>query len=437
MEVGYYRIMLGKGSKYAKECLDGGFIGTDFGLNIDLTTRLPDNWSEFNKEFVPIYLELYPEKPRTAAGLACGAIHTVSKGMLEGDIVLSPDGTGQYLVGEIVGSYSYLGGGILPHRREVRWYKQSILRSDMSEKLRNSTGSIGTVSNITKYTEELEQLIKSKNTAKLVTSSDLQLIQLFHNINSVLPENQELLTISPKTPVIEAFNLMNKYGYSQLPVIIGQATLGFFSWESFAKRAVNIKDTNKLSLKDRTVEEFIETPKYVRLQSEFVDAFDDLDSYGAVFVGDDERVHGILTPMDLLRYLNNVVSPFVLIAEIEGAVRSLIHSCVDEDELVMCCKESLKSKYKEDNIPATIEDMSFNDYAQIVGYTKTWNLFKPAFGGTVDTTRQTLTELGKLRNIIFHFRRDLTIEEIKKLSDDRNWVLRRIKIVIAQANHKI
>lgn len=50
----YYRIMLGRGSVYARECHEGGFIGADFGIEQDLTNDLPEEWREFNKRFIPV-----------------------------------------------------------------------------------------------------------------------------------------------------------------------------------------------------------------------------------------------------------------------------------------------------------------------------------------------------------------------------------------------
>ncbi len=70
----YFRVMLGKGSKYAAECFSGNFIGTDFGIAQDLTNKLSEEWREFNKEFIPIYLSAHPGKTKIAAGLACGAL---------------------------------------------------------------------------------------------------------------------------------------------------------------------------------------------------------------------------------------------------------------------------------------------------------------------------------------------------------------------------
>ena len=166
----YFRVMLGQKSARAEECFAGKFIGTDFGIRQDLTNKLPDEWREFNQEFIPVFLATHPEKTRIGAGLACGALWTVSKGIQKGDVVLCPDGTGKYRVGEVSGSYFYEPGGILPHRRPVTWLNVTIDRAAMSEALRNSTGSIGTASNITKHADEIEKLMGGVSVPKLIST---------------------------------------------------------------------------------------------------------------------------------------------------------------------------------------------------------------------------------------------------------------------------
>ena len=164
----YYRVMLGQKSVYAEECFAGNFIGTDFGINQDLTNKLPDKLQGFNKEFIPIYLVSHPEKTKIGAGLACGALWTVSKGIQTGDVVLCPDGTGKYCVGEVSGGYTYELGKILFHRRPVKWLNVAIDREDMSEGLQSSTGVPLTVvgpTAITNYRQEIEHLLG--NTAPL------------------------------------------------------------------------------------------------------------------------------------------------------------------------------------------------------------------------------------------------------------------------------
>jgi restriction system protein len=157
---GYYRVMLGQKSVYAKACFDGNFIGADFGITEDLTGKLPEEWRDFNAAYLPVYLKLHPEKTKIAAGLACGSLWVIGKGIQNGDLVLCPDGAGQYRVGEVTGPYAYVPGELLPHRRPVNWLPTMIDRSAMSEGLRNTTRSIGTVCRITRpeHVEELQKL---------------------------------------------------------------------------------------------------------------------------------------------------------------------------------------------------------------------------------------------------------------------------------------
>ena len=166
----YHRVMLGQKSVYAEECFAGNFIGTDFGIHEDLSQKLPEEWRAFNKAFIPVYLGINPEKTKIGAGLACGALWTVSKGIQKGDVVLCPDGSGKYRVGEVSGGYYYEAGKILEHRRPVVWLNVAIERAAMSEGLRNSTGSIGTVSNINAHREELEKFLGSAAAPKLIST---------------------------------------------------------------------------------------------------------------------------------------------------------------------------------------------------------------------------------------------------------------------------
>jgi restriction system protein len=155
----YCRVMLGKGSMYAQECFAGNFIGADFGIAQDLTDKLPEEWRAFNKEFIPVFLQKFPDKSKIAAGLACGALWSIAKWLQKGDIVLCPDGTGVYRIGEISGDYYYAPGQNLPHRRKVNWLQTTIAKSAMTEALQNSAGSIGTFSTLNNHSKEIEQFL--------------------------------------------------------------------------------------------------------------------------------------------------------------------------------------------------------------------------------------------------------------------------------------
>ncbi len=168
----YYRIMLGRKSAFAEEAYKGNFIAAGFIDDRDLTHHLPDNWRDFNKQFIPIFLEQNPDKTKIAAGLACGMLWTICKGVQVGDIALCPDGKGNYYAGEVTGDYEYHKGEEWQHRRPIRWYSRLISRTEFTEPLRNSTGAIGTVSNISKYADEIEKLISGSRPASIVATDD-------------------------------------------------------------------------------------------------------------------------------------------------------------------------------------------------------------------------------------------------------------------------
>jgi len=203
----YYRIMLGKGSVYSDDCKRDGFIGADFGIEQDLTGKLPDEWRVFNKEFIPVYLKKYPNKKKVAAGLACGFLWTISKGIKQGDMVLCPNGQGGYYVGEVISDYYYKPGEILPHRRKVSWYPNLINREDMSDSLRHSAGSIGTVSNISRYADELQRLLEGKVPTQLISNDETvenpAVFGLEKHLEEFLVANWDQLELAKKYQIFE------------------------------------------------------------------------------------------------------------------------------------------------------------------------------------------------------------------------------------------
>ena len=168
----YYRIMLGRKSIFAKECYEGKWIGAGWLKSSSLENELVENWRDFNKKFIPNYLSTYDGSSKVAAGLACGMLHTICKGIKIGDLVLCPDGEGNYFVGEVKSDYFFIQETELPHRRKVEWYEKKISRIEMSIELQRSTGSIGTVSKITKYAEEIENLIKGNRPSKIYSDDE-------------------------------------------------------------------------------------------------------------------------------------------------------------------------------------------------------------------------------------------------------------------------
>jgi restriction system protein len=188
----YNRIRAGKKSIYADECFRGGFIGLDYGISMDLTNNLPENWKDFNREFIPIWLKNNPGKTKIGAGLSCAFIWTLCKGLNEGDIVVTPYGKNDYRAGKISGPYTYSEGQNLPHRRPVEWLT-SFNRSAMSEELKRSAKSAGSCCDISIYAEEIESLMSGKSHSNLVgteiATEDVSAFAMERHLEDFLVQN--------------------------------------------------------------------------------------------------------------------------------------------------------------------------------------------------------------------------------------------------------
>ena len=173
MSRSYYRVRLGEGASHAAECFAGEFIGVHWGFTEDLTGQFGDDYRAFNARFRPIFLERNPGKSMVAAGLACGMLWTFGRQMSVGDIVMSPDTSGDFMLGEITSDYFCVPGGILPQRRRVKWLPGRAKRSEVSEELKKSTNGPGTVVVVDAYADEIERLIGNDTLPAVVATSEV------------------------------------------------------------------------------------------------------------------------------------------------------------------------------------------------------------------------------------------------------------------------
>jgi len=209
----YRRIMLGAHSKHADLMYEGRFVGAGYGFRESLENDLVDNWREFNKKHIPIWLNNNSGKSKVAAGLACGSLHTICKGMKIDDIVLCPDGHGNYYLGKVTSDYYFVGDERLKddeyysHRRKVEWFDKKIARSDMSDALKNSAGSANAVSNVTKYAEEIENHLSGQVINQIFSRDDSiedpSTFALENHLEDFLVKNWSNTILSEKYDIVE------------------------------------------------------------------------------------------------------------------------------------------------------------------------------------------------------------------------------------------
>jgi CBS domain-containing protein len=148
------------------------------------------------------------------------------------------------------------------------------------------------------------------------------LSSVFHRLSSVV-RDESLFTVPANMLASEALRLMKQKDFSQVPIREGGEIVGVFSYRSFAVHSVEFTDPETRSL-GLTVADFAEDLPFVRPSDPFDEVIEKLEHYDAVLLGTPENTVGIVTAMDILRYLYDATSPYVLVAEIELAVRALM-----------------------------------------------------------------------------------------------------------------
>jgi predicted transcriptional regulator len=238
--------------------------------------------------------------------------------------------------------------------------------------------------------------------------------ELFHRINRVIPEHQQLLVVPPSCPVRAAVELMCRHGYSQLPVVQNGEVLGVFSYRSFSKEAATttLDSLNRQGCApgDLPVDEFLEKFQFANVTEEMSRVFNAMDRDNGILVGAPDRLIGILAPMDFLTYLYQVAGPFVMVSEIELALRALIRCCLSESEIAFAAKRCLgASTANQREVPETLEEMTFENYRLLISHGETWPRFQDLFGGTRNRVSGKLKEVSAIRNDLF--KREITVRD--------------------------
>lgn len=155
----YYLIRIGEGSKYIEEARKANYAA--IGWNEI------ENLSKFKSlEELKLALEKkYPDHSPSQLGNIAGQLSRFGFELSNGDIVLSPKGSGEYYIGKI-GDYYHestpTGDCPYKHRRKIEWFDKLLLKEDMSTRLVNSINAIQTIFSIDKHANELDALVKGE-----------------------------------------------------------------------------------------------------------------------------------------------------------------------------------------------------------------------------------------------------------------------------------
>lgn len=248
----------------------------------------------------------------------------------------------------------------------------------------------------------------------------------FLKVGRLIPDEQEIVSIGPRTTVGDALELMRRHEFDQLPVIAGDEVVGVFTYRSLAKGLGGMRRQDDPL--NAQVDELTEDLEFVRSSDDVEKVLRFIDRDGAVLVGDETGLLAVATSADVTRFLWAQTHPFVLLQDIELAMRDLVRrACPDEEVLIEC----VLAAFRHEGVPRScvLEDLTLGELLRVVKYGPNYGLhFKKTFGSSSNYVSSTVDPVLEIRNKVFHFRGEVSVEELEALAAAHKWLHKRVII---------
>ncbi len=216
--------------------------------------------------------------------------------------------------------------------------------------------------------------------------------------------NVKLITVKPDTSLIEAVTLMLRHDYSQLPVMTNERDVkGVISWESIAPKLVLAKAESD------TVRAFMKPHREINSTDSIFAALPRIVEYSYVLVrATDQRISGIITTTDLSVQFKQLSEPFLLLAEIENHIRTLIDGRFTKEEL-----SNLVNPSENERAIESVADLTFGEYIRLFEEPNLWMKTKLQVDRKIFVKE--LDKIRVIRNDVMHFDPDGISEEDHEL----------------------
>lgn len=163
-----------------------------------------------------------------------------------------------------------------------------------------------------------------------------------------------VVSVPPTATFDETITVMKLNGYSQLAVLSGTHTLrGAVTWQSIAYTG---HASPNASFADAII-----PAREARYDQELVEVLPDLETWDFVFVRDEKNaVAGIVTTADVVGKYRELSTPFILIGELDQALRQLIsRTFILEEVTSLCDADGSRSV-------GSFDDLDMGDYQRVL-----------------------------------------------------------------------
>jgi len=286
-----------------------------------------------------------------------------------------------------------------------------------------------------------------------------------HPVENVIEGHGKPTTVRPSDPAQEALALMIEHDFSQLPVVDeGNKPLGMITNGSILRALSNFGT----KLEDLRVSNAIVKADMYRPEDDLFDVLDRLQETNAVLIVDgEERLVGIVTSYDSTEYFRRRAEDMMLVEDIETMVKDLIlvsfpdetgdvdqaalkaaigeatnsrrallsryENAVrhyaklrgDEDSQIdpQCLEDSFSHLAPSEKVRA-FEELALSEYTELLLHKSRWDLYRPFFDLARDALRTLLEGVRDTRNMLAHFRGEISSTQRDQLRFCADWLAR-------------
>ncbi len=249
---------------------------------------------------------------------------------------------------------------------------------------------------------------------------------MFETVEHVIPGEYDVVAIPSATRASEALQTMLEHRYSQIPVVDGDRLVGVFSLWSLA---THLHNSPEVAIGTLEVGDLVQSLPTVTVEDSLHSVLDLLYTHEALLVNSPQGLQAVTTAWDFLDYFYKIARPYVLLREVELALRELIRRCAPAHQLGAAIEAALAKKYEmlEKPLPSLLDEMTFDEVRAIIDNKTNWPLFEGILGRNRLLVSSKLKMLREIRNDVFHFRSEhLSIMQYKALAGAREWLLRAV-----------
>lgn len=225
----------------------------------------------------------------------------------------------------------------------------------------------------------------------------------------------EPLRLDGDMRLVDALVAMEAAATDHAVIVDSSASLGLFGLTDLRRMAADLHGLSP----DWSVGALARRPLRCSTDDELAEVVERLQRMSAVLVVGDDGSDGLLTSNALLLTLAAIAEPFLVIADIEAAIRTVLDIRIPAHERAGVLADVLGGTV-ERPAPEGLDVLSMGDYENLIGAKRMWPRFADVYKNR-DIVRNKLARVRALRNQLFHFRGALEPEDVDDLKTQRWW----------------